>query len=334
MSTPTFSGLMRRHRESALNVLVVFVAAQVLCIAAGLIFPDDFRYLSLANISVQLKAIPVLGIIALGVGVLMIAGEFDLSVGANYTFTAVVLASLVQQGYSVYLVTPTVLVLGILIGLLNGFITLRFNIPSFITTLGAMLFWKGMTLLYNGATSLRFRPDPFFVDLTAGSFTVNVLGLEVPIEAAFVWFVVLSLAFWGLLHHHKLGNHFYAVGGNKRAATAIGINPARTKLIAFGLAGFCAALSGILATARVGSIVPGSGLGLELQAIAACVIGSVALTGGRGAILGIFLGAALIYTIQDVLLLLRAPGFYLDIFVGVLIVVAVIFNELVRQSKE
>ena len=333
MSTATFSGIMRRHRESALNVLVVFVAVQVLCIVAGLIFPNDFRYLSLANISVQLKAIPVLGIIALGVGVLMIAGEFDLSVGANYTFTAVVLASLVQQGYSVYLVAPAVLALGIMIGLLNGFITLRFNIPSFIATLGAMLFWKGMTLLYNGATSLRFRPDPFFVDLTAGSFTLEVLGLDIPIEAAFVWFVVLSIAFWGLLHHHKLGNHFYAVGGNKQAATAIGINPGRTKLIAFGLAGLCAALSGILATARVGSIVPGSGLGLELQAIAACVIGSVALTGGRGAILGIFLGAALIYTIQDVLLLLRAPGFYLDIFVGVLIVAAVIFNEMVRQSK-
>ena len=82
-------------------------------------------------------------------------------------------------------------------------------------------------------------------------------------------------------------------------------------------------MAAILATTRVGSIVPGSGLGLELQAIAACVIGGLALSGGRGTILGIFLGAALMYTIQDVLLLIRAPGFYLDIFVGVLIVVAV-----------
>jgi ribose/xylose/arabinose/galactoside ABC-type transport system permease subunit len=182
------SGLLRRHKESGLNVLLVFVAVQILCIAGALLFPDSFRYLSPANISVQFKAIPVLGIMALGVGVLMIAGEFDLSVGANYTITAVVLASLVQQGWSVYVATPLVLALGVLIGLLNGFITLRFHIPSFIATLGAMLFWKGTTLLYNGATALRFRPDLTFVDLTAGNF-----GL---IEAAFVWFVVLSLVFF------------------------------------------------------------------------------------------------------------------------------------------
>jgi simple sugar transport system permease protein len=315
---------MRRHREeAAVDILFVFVVVQAACIIWALIFPDSFHYLSPANISVQLKSIPVLGIIGLGVGVLMIAGEFDLSVGANYTFTAIVMATMVQDGKSAYLAAPVALILGTLIGLLNGVITLRFNIPSFIATLGAMLFWKGMTLLYHGATSLRFRPDQSFVDLMSGA-----VG---PLEAAFLWYVGLTIVFWALLHHHKLGNHFYAVGGNKLAATAIGINPDRTKMIAFGLAGFCSALAAILATTRVGSILPGSGLGLELQAIAACVIGGLALSGGRGTIVGIFLGAALMYTIQDVLLLIRAPGFYLDIFVGVLIVLAVIFNEVVRQ---
>ena len=326
MTATSLSRLMQRHRDSGLNVLIVFAAVQVLCIAGGLIFPDSFRYLSAANISVQLKAIPVLGILALGVGVLMIAGEFDLSVGANYSITAIVMASTVQSGWSVYVVVPMVLALGAVIGLINGLVTLRFNIPSFITTLGTMLFWKGTTLLYNGASSVRFRPDPLFVDLMAG----NVGSME----AAFVWLVVLGLIFWAMLRHHKLGNHFYAVGGNKQAATAIGINPSRTKLIAFGLAGFCAAFAGMLATTRVGSVVPGSGLGLELQAIAACVIGGLALTGGRGTILGIVLGAAMMYTIQDVLLLARAPGFYLDIFVGTLIVIAVIFNEMVRQQRK
>ena len=327
MTTSSFAGFMRRHREeAALDILFVFVIVQAACIVYALLFPDSFRYLSPANISVQLKSIPVLGIIGLGVGVLMIAGEFDLSVGANYTFTAIVMATLVQAGTSAYLAAPVALILGTLIGLLNGVITLRFNIPSFIATLGAMLFWKGMTLLYHGATSLRFRPEQSFVDLMAGA-----VG---PLEAAFLWWVGLTIIFWALLHHHKLGNHFFAVGGNKLAATAIGINPDRTKMIAFGLAGFCSALAAILATTRVGSILPGSGLGLELQAIAACVIGGLALSGGRGTSLGIFLGAALMYTIQDVLLLIRAPGFYLDIFVGVLIVLAVIFNEVVRQQRK
>jgi ribose/xylose/arabinose/galactoside ABC-type transport system permease subunit len=316
---------MQRNKESAVNVLILFMLVQVGAIIASLLFPDSFRYLSAANISVQLKAIPVLGIMSLGVGVLMICGEFDLSVGAVYTFTGIVAATLIGDGMSAFLAVPIALAIGALIGLSNGFVTLTFKIPSFIATLGAMLFWQGMTLLYHGATSIRFYPEQFFTDLTAGS--VGVL------EAAFVWFLLFTSAFWILLHHHKLGNHFFAVGGNREASTAIGINPDRVKMIAFGLAGFCAAISGILAASRVGSIQPGQGSGLELQAIAACVIGGLALTGGRGTILGVFLGAALIYTIQDILLLVRAPGFYLDIFVGLLIVGAAIFNQAIRQQR-
>jgi simple sugar transport system permease protein len=273
----------------------------------------------------MLKSIPVLGVLSLGIGILMITGEFDLSVGAVYTFTGIFMAKQVESGMSVFLAAPLAIGVGVVIGLINGFITIRFAIPSFITTLGSMLFWQGMTLLYHGAKSVRFRPQKEFTDLMAGNIGV--------MQASFLWFVGLSLVFWALLHHHKLGNHFFAVGGNKRAATAIGINPKRVKLIAFGMTGACAALAGIIAASRVGAIQPGQGNGLELKAIAACVIGGVALTGGRGAILGIMLGAALIYTIQDILLLGRAPGFYLDIFVGLLIVGAAIFNQMIRNEQ-
>lgn len=315
---------MRRSRENAVDILVLFVFLQIILIVASLLFPEDFRYTSAANISVMLKAIPTLGIIALGVGLLMIAGEFDLSVGANYTLSALVMARLFDSGMPVELAVLIALSVGVGIGLLNGFLTLTFRLPSFIVTLGMLLFWQGMTLLYHGASSMRFRPPEEFVALTAGN-----LGI---IEAAFVWLLILVFIGYLLLHRHRLGNHFFAVGGNRQSAIAIGINPNRVKMIAFAIAGFCAAASGILATARVGSIQPGQGAGLELQAIAACVIGGVALTGGRGAILGIFCGAALIYTIQDVLLLIRAPGFYLDIFVGVLIILAAIFNQIVRRE--
>ena len=208
---------------------------------------------------------------------------------------------------------------------MNGFITIRFNIPSFITTLGTMLFWQGMTLLYHGANAMRFRPGETFTDLMAGNIGI--------MQSSFIWYLLLAFGFGALLHYHKIGNHFFAVGGNRRAATAIGIRPNRVKLLAFALTGFCAAFAGVLAASRVGAIQPGQGQGLELQAIAAAVIGGVALSGGRGSILGIFLGAALIHTIQDILLLLRAPGFYLDIFVGVLIVGAAIFNEMVRRQR-
>src|SRR6202034_3144859 len=106
-----------------------------------------------------------------------------------------------------------------------------------------------------------------------------------------------SVIFYYLLHRHRLGNHFFAVGGNRKAAVAIGIRPRRNKLIAFAIAGFMAALSGVIAATRVGSIQPGGGLGMELTSIAACVIGGASLTGGRGSVLCVVLGLAPVFTI-------------------------------------
>lgn len=305
------------------NILLAFIVIQVLCVAGSLAFPASFRYVSSANISVTLQAIPTIGFISLGVGLLMIVGEFDLSVGSVYTFTAIVAATLLGQfSVSAWLAAPVAIALGAAIGLVNGLITLRFAMPSFIVTLGAMLFWRGMVLLLHGATSISFAPDDAFQAVFGGAFGV--------VPMSFIWLVLFSIGFHLVLQHRRLGSHMFAVGGNRAAALAIGIRPGRVKLAAFAIAGGMAALSGIFSATRVNSITPVGGQGLELQAIAACVIGGLALTGGRGSVLGIFLGAALIYTIQDVLLLLRAPGFYLDIFVGALIVVAVILNQAVQ----
>jgi ribose/xylose/arabinose/galactoside ABC-type transport system permease subunit len=318
------------------GIAVMFIVVQLLCIAGALLFPGEFRYLVPANISVTLKSIAVPGIMALGVGILMIAGEFDLSVGAQYSLLSIVCAEISNRfggdiaaspssSWAPFLGMFVALAFGILIGMLHAFITLRFNIPSFITTLGGMLFWKGMTLLVHGSAALRFKPSQPFATLFDGEVGI--------VHASMIWFLIFAVLFYFLLHHHRLGNHFYAVGGNRNAAVAIGINPARTKTIAFALAGFMAAFSGIVAASRVGSIQPGGGLGMELETIAACVIGGFALTGGRGSILGVVLGTALVFTIQDVLLLLRAPAFYFDMFVGALIVLAVVMNTAVRRAR-
>ncbi len=314
-----------REREAAVDILAVFVLIQVVCVVVSLLAPGAFPYLSAANISIELKSIPILGTITIGVGILMIAGEFDLSVGANYTFTGIVAATLIENGMAAFLAALIGLALGIAIGLLNGAVTLTFRIPSFITTLGSMLFWGGITLFYHGTSSIRFSPDPLFTSIMAGSIGA--------LESPFLWLVALSIIAWALLHRHQFGNHVFAVGGNPQAATAIGISPDRVKLAAFAIAGFCAALSGLLAATRVGTIQPGEGSGLELQAIAACVIGGVALAGGRGHVLGMFLGAAMIYTIQDILFLSGAPGFYLNMFVGLLIVAATVFNSIVGKRR-
>jgi len=309
------------------GILIVFVAIQIVCIAGGLLFPAQFRYLASGNISVMLQAIPTLGVISLGVGMLMIAGEFDLSVGSVYTFASIAAAALLND-FSVpaWIGLLAAIAIGAAIGVVNGLITLGFALPSFIVTLGAMLFWRGMILLMHGALSIDFEPDPVFQAVFGGS-----IGL---LPASFLWLVLFCVGFHVMLQHRRLGNHMFAVGGNRDAAYAIGIRPGQVKLIAFALAGGMAALSGVFSATRVNSITPVGGAGLELQAIAACVIGGLSLNGGRGSVLGIFLGAALIYTIQDLLLLLRAPGFYLDIFVGALIVGAAILNQVAARSAK
>ena len=303
------------------GILLLFCTIQVVAIIAGLLYPENFRYLNPANIAVLLKSMSALGIMAIGVGILMISGEFDLSVGTLYTFCAIVTATMVKEyALSPYLAMIIGIIVGIIAGLIHGNIVNRFTIPSFIVTLGAMLLWKGGTLLYHGAKSLRYK----YESETYKTVLTGDIGV---IDASFLWFIGVGIVFYFIVHHHKIGNHFFAVGGNPEAAIAIGINPKRVKLIAFSIAGGCAALSGVVAMSRVGSVQPGGGLGLELEAIAACVIGGCALMGGRGSILGIMLGTALIYTIQDLLLLLRAPGFYFEMFVGGLIVLAVIIND-------
>lgn len=226
-------------------IFLVFMTLQIVCIAGALLYPDEFRYLSPQNLTILMKAIPVLGCLALGAGVLMIAGEFDLSIGSVYTFTAVLMASLVNAGLSAFVAAPIGILTGLLIGSLNGHITLRFGLPSFIVTLGGLLFWRGAVLLYNGAVQVRFDPEPVFTSLFSGTlFGVN---------AAFIWIVLFVIGFHLLLHRHRFGNHVFATGGNRAAAEAIGINTSRVKLIAFAIAGGMAAVAGILATARVGA---------------------------------------------------------------------------------
>ncbi|MGO8695393.1 MAG: ABC transporter permease [Rectinemataceae bacterium] len=272
----------------------------------------------------MLKAIPPLVIIVMGVNLLMIAGEFDLSVGATFTLTALVMAKIFNAGMPLWLAVLTGLCCGIVIGLINGYIVVKSNVPSFIVTLGAMWFWRGIILIISSSVTESFYPSVFFTKL----FTLNI-G---PVQVQFVWALAIAVLAWLILDRHRLGNYFLGVGGNRKAAAALGINTARIKVVAFAITGFVTAIAGIMSTVRINSISPIQGEGLELQAIAACVIGGTLLMGGKGTVLGAFLGAALMYTIQDILLLLRAPGHYLQMFVGIVIVIAAVLNEAIKSE--
>jgi simple sugar transport system permease protein len=325
-STSVLSGLATRLRQTrgrgALEIGVIFVLVQIGCIAYYLANPDSFPYLTKANFNVLSQSVPVLAILAMGAGILIIAGEFDLSLGANFTFCALVFARWYQGGNNALVCIGLALVVGVTIALINGFVTTRFRIPSFIVTLGALLFWEGAALYYNQANATVMTPSATLKTVFTGE-----LGF---FRGQALWMLGVGILLWLLIHRHRLGNHIFAVGGNPAAAKAISINPTRVKIIAFGILGACAALAGVLTAIRTGSVVPGSGRGLELQAIAAAVVGGVALSGGKGSVLGMVLGAGLIYTIQDIILLSGLDAFYLQLFVGLIIVVAAIFNRMLE----
>ena len=311
-------------RGSAASALLVFGLLQMVCIVVGIMRPDYFRYLSASNIEILLRAVPPLAIVSIGVGILMIAGEFDLSVGATFTLTSLVMAESHLQGWPLPLCMALALVVGIAIGATNGLIVLRLKITSFIATLGTMMMLRGIILLFSGAQSKAFRPNEFFQSLMAGH-----VGF---MQAQFIWLLIAAFCCYALLERHCIGNHIFAVGGSRESANAVGVAVSKIKLLSFCIASSAATFAGILSTTRVNSVSPTQGQGLELQAIAACVIGGVALTGGRGSVLGIFVGAALIYTVQDILLLTSAPGYYLDAFVGFFIVCAAVFNRLLNRE--
>lgn len=314
-----------RVRHSALDFALLFVVIQVGSIAAGLAWPNSFAYSSSANILTAFEAIPLLGITAIGVGVLMIAGEFDLSVGANFIFSSIVMAMLANQGWPVFLAALVALAIGCGIGCLNGLITLWLRIPSLITTLGTTGIWTAATLYFHGAASQSFN--------TSGAFATLTSGTAGDFPAELFWMIGLGLVAWAFLQRHRIGNHIFAVGGNARSANATGISVRQAKLIAFGFAGTLAAFSGVLAAARVNTITPGGETDLPLQVIGACVIGGTALSGGSGTVLGMVLGAALLYWIEDVLLLLGAPGFYLDAFIGALVIAAAALYAVAKQRR-
>ena len=303
------------------HIVIVTIVLQVIII---LFVP---RYTSFGNIQLLLRSIPTLGVVALGVCLLMIAQEFDLSIGSTFALAPLIGVILAKHaGLNIWLSLVVSLVVGGTIGAINGFITVKTKIPSFITTLGSMMIWRGVVLIVSDGKPISFYPNEFYTAIFNGTLGV--------VPAPFIWFVGLTIVFWLVVSKHTFGNHAIAAGGNKKVANAMGIDTDNVKVICFIVAGVMAAFAGNFDLARINTVFPVQGEGLALTVIAAVVIGGTNLLGGEGTILGTFLGATIIYTIQDVLLLLRVRAYYFDLFVGIVIIAAVIMNVTMKRGQE
>ncbi len=306
--------LLSRPEISALVMLILVI------IGFSLYAPQFMTY---ANMRVTFFAFPELGIVVLGVGILMIAGEFDLSVGSVFALSPLVMVIAVGRwGFDPYVAIAIGFAVALLVGYLNGWITLQFSIPSFVTTLGMLFMARSAAVVLSGGF-----PPPFPADFPTAVFVAD-LGL---FRASMLWFVGFAVILGVMLHFSNLGNWIYATGGQPQAASDMGINTRRVKMFCFMLCSFLAGFAGMVTTFRLRSALPALGEGLELQAIAAAVIGGTALTGGIGSLIGFIVGTGLIRVIDNGLVMARIDANWFRFAIGALTILAVILNMWVRR---
>lgn len=299
--------------------------AALLAISAfiSLTTPNFLDLQNFRNISLQ---VAVLSIVAIGSTVVIIAGGIDLSPGSMIAILTMGLAVLVKlEGLSLWLAIPVTLLLGAALGAFNGILVAYLRIPAFIVTLATLSGFKGLALTIAGGSPV-FQLSAELRQLFYGT----LFGLPLP----FVYVVLLYAFFLVLLEHSKLGREIYAVGGNESAAKLSGIPVSRVRFLSFVIAGVVTGIGGILLAARLNSGSPNYGDGVELQAIAAAVVGGTSLAGGRGRVINTLIGALIIIVVQNGLNLNAVSTSMQNLTIGVIIVIAVGLDVWGRTIRE
>jgi simple sugar transport system permease protein len=276
------------------------------------------QFLSAGNIGNTLTFTVELGLIALPMTLLMTAGEFDLSVGSVFGFSAVLMWTLFNTGaLPLELAFLLALLVAALIGLVNGWFVTRLKIPSFLVTLGMLLVVRGTALFITDGFPQRTwsaAGEPL-AEILVGDFYVGPLRVHMSL----FWFILAALLLGYVLTQTKAGNWIQASGGNAGAARARGVNVERTKVALFMLTSAMAGLAGIISSIRTSAANPNSGTGYELEVIAMVVIGGTALMGGRGTIIGTVLGVFILRVMRNGIVLIGVPGLAYNIFIGAII---------------
>ncbi|MBI2506130.1 MAG: ABC transporter permease [Candidatus Latescibacteria bacterium] len=289
----------------------LILALLLLCVVLSALTPV---FLSAANLKNVLRDASLIAIAGIGMVMVILAGEIDLSPGSVQAVVGILAVLLLNESGSILLALVGALVAGLLIGLLNGLLVTRAGINSLIATLGTMAILRGGAMVGTQAVSIQARVEGF---VQVGTGYWGPLPVPVLITA------VLLLLFYLVLHHTPAGRYLYAVGGNAQAARLAGLPVEALKLAAFALSGMLAALSAFILASRLNSGQPNAGLGFELQIIAAVVLGGVSLSGGLGTLVGAGLGILILTVLNNGLVLLDVSSFYHDIARGTVIILAV-----------
>ena len=300
----------------------IFLALILVC---ALFSSMTSRFLTPTNISVILNQVSVNAILAFGVTFVIIAGGIDLSLGSLVAVRGVVVALLSQNNeYSLWLAIIGTLIAGIALGALNGIIVVLTKVPPFIVTLGTMTIGRGVALILS-----KGRPISELNESLNFLGNGDLFGIPIPIL-----FLVLSYATCHILLTKTIfGRYVKAIGGNEMASYVAGVRVNRIKLYVYMISGLFAALAGILLTARINTGQPNAGLGFELDAIAAVIIGGTSTRGGKGTITGTLLGVLFIGVINNGLDLINVSAYWQQVIMGGIIILAVVLDGLYQKLK-
>lgn len=273
------------------------------------------NFFSLNNIMNVLRQVSVVGILAVGMTFVILTGGIDLSVGAVMALIGTLSAGLmVNTGLSHAIALPAGLFIGLGIGIFNGALVAWGKMPAIIVTLATMGMARGLGLIYSGGYPVSGIPS------WISWFGVGRIGV-VPVPVVIM--VVIYAIAWVLLQRTAFGRHVYALGGNELAARLSGVKTQRVKLAVYGISGVTAAFAALILTGRLMSGQPNAGVGFELDAIAAVVLGGTAIAGGRGLILGTLIGAVLLGILNNGLNLMGINPYLQDVIKGGIILLAI-----------
>ncbi|WP_182200206.1 ABC transporter permease subunit [Paraliobacillus salinarum] len=277
-------------------------------------------FLTLNNILNLLRQISVNSLIAFGMTFVILTAGIDLSVGSILALGSALTAGLLSSSMDPLLAIFLGLLIGFLLGAINGVIITKGKVAPFIATLATMTIYRGATLVYTGGRPITGLSDSFTFEMIGKGY---VFGIPFPAILMIIMFLILYF----VLNKTVFGRQVYAIGGNEEASILSGIKADRVKIWVYSLTGMLSVLAGIIITSRLNSAQPTAGASYELDAIAAVVIGGTSLAGGRGRIIGTLIGALIIGVIDNGLNLMNVSSFYQQIVKGGIILLAVLLDR-------
>lgn len=277
-------------------------------------------FIEISNLKNLARQVSINALIAFGMTFVILTGGIDLSVGSILALSSALMASLIVKGMNPETAIFVAVLIGVGLGIVNGVIVSYGNVAPFIATLATMTIYRGATLVFtNGNPISGLSDDPTFIAFGQGF----LCEIPVPAIVMFISFIILLF----VLSKTPLGRQTYAVGGNEKVSYISGIKIDRVKIFAYALTGGLCAIAGAILTSRLNSAQPTAGMGYELDAIAAVVLGGTSLAGGKGRISGTLIGALIIGTLNNGLNILNVSSFYQQVVKGAVILLAVIMDR-------